>query len=106
MTKYSSLIHAFFVKNMSGAYYLYYVLVAQSCPTLCNPMDWGSPGSSVHGILQGRILEQVAISFSRSSQPRDQTPALPADSLLSEPPGKLLSLLATYLHETLYQAFF
>ena len=37
-------------------------------------MDWGPPGSSVHGILQARILEQVAISFSRgSSRPRDQT---------------------------------
>ena len=74
MPKYSSLIHAFFVKNMSGAYYLCYVLVAQSCPTLCDPMDWGSPGSSVHRILQGRILDWVAISFSRrSSQPRDRT---------------------------------
>ena len=74
MPKYSSLIHAFFVKNMSGAYYLCYVFVAQSCPTLCDPMDWGSPGSSVHRILQGRILDWVAISFSRrSSQPRDWT---------------------------------
>ena len=48
--------------------------VAQLCPTLCNPMDCSPPGSSVHGILQARILEWVAISFSRgSSQPRDQT---------------------------------
>ena len=48
------------------------VLVTQSCLTLCNPMDYSSPGSSVHGILQTRILEWVAISFSRgSSQPRD-----------------------------------
>ena len=39
------------------------VLVAQSCPALCDPMDWGSLGSSIHGILQARILEQVAISF-------------------------------------------
>ena len=37
----------------------------QSCPTLCNPMDCSPPGSSVHGILQARILEWVAISFSR-----------------------------------------
>ena len=36
----------------------------QSCPTLCDPMDHGPPGSSVHGILQARILEWVAISFS------------------------------------------
>ena len=47
---------------------------AQSCPTLCDPMDYSLPGSSVHGIIQARILEWVAISFSRrSSRPRDQT---------------------------------
>ena len=40
------------------------VLVAQSCPTLCDPTDYSPPGSSVHGILQARILEWVAISFS------------------------------------------
>ena len=45
----------------------------QSCPTLCNPMDCSPPGSSVHGILQARVLEWVAISFSRgSSRPRDR----------------------------------
>ena len=45
-----------------------------SCPTLCDPMDYSPPGSSVHGILQARVLEWVAISFSRgSSPPRDQT---------------------------------
>ena len=50
------------------------VLVTQSCPTLCDPMDCSSPGSFVCGILQARILEWVAISFSRgSSEPRDQT---------------------------------
>ena len=48
--------------------------VAQSCPTLCNPMDCSLPGSSVHGIFQARILEWVAISFSRgSSRPWDWT---------------------------------
>ena len=48
--------------------------VAQSCLALCDPMDCSLSGSSVHGILQARILEWVAISFSRgSSQPRDQT---------------------------------
>ena len=47
--------------------------VSQSCLTLCNPMD-SPPGSSVQEILQARILEWVAISFSRgSSQPRDWT---------------------------------
>ena len=50
-------------------------LVAQSCPTLCDSMDCSPPGSSVHGILQARILEWAAIPFSRrSSPPRDQTP--------------------------------
>ena len=48
--------------------------VAQSCPTLCDPMDCSLPGSSLHGILQARILEWVAISFSRgSSRSRDRT---------------------------------
>ena len=59
--------------------------------TLCNPVDCSLLGSSVHGIFQARILEWVAISYSRGSsrtgmQPR--SPALKADSLRSEPPGK------------------
>ena len=48
--------------------------IAQSCLTLCDPMDCSPPGSSIHGILQARVLEWVAIPFSRgSSQPRDRT---------------------------------
>ena len=43
------------------------VLVTQSCPTLCEPMDCSPPGSSVHEILQTRILEWVAVPFSRES---------------------------------------
>ena len=63
------------------------VLVAQLCPTLCYPVDCSPPGSSVHGILQARILEWVAIPFSRGySQPRS-----PAHSLPSEPAGKLFT---------------
>ena len=51
--------------------------VVQSCLTLCDPMDWGLPGSSVHGILQERTLERVVISFSRRySRPRDRTQVL------------------------------
>ena len=47
---------------------------AQSCLTLCDPTDCSLLGSSVHGIFQARILECVAISYSRgSSQPRDPT---------------------------------
>ena len=50
------------------------VKMAHLCPTLCDPMDCSPPGFSVHGILQARILEWVAIPFSRrSSQPRDWT---------------------------------
>ena len=48
--------------------------VAQSCPTLCDPVDCSLLGSSFQGILQARILEWVAISFSRGApQPRDRT---------------------------------
>ena len=47
-------------------------LVAKSCPTLCDPMDYSLPGSSVHGSLQARILEWVAVSSSRNvPQPSD-----------------------------------
>ena len=59
-----------------------------------------SPSSSVHGILQARILEWVAVSFSRgSSLPRDQTesPASQADSLRSEPPGRASQRAGTVL---------
>ena len=64
-------------------------LIAKSCPTLCDPMDCSPPGSSVHGILQASIVKWVAIPFSRGfSQPG--SPALQADSLPSEPPGKSL----------------
>ena len=55
---------------------MYYMkeLVTQSCLTLCDPVDCSLPGSSVLEILQTKILEWVAIPFSRgSSQPRDQT---------------------------------
>ena len=50
------------------------VLVTESCMTLCEPMDYNLPGSSVHGILQSRILNWVAMFFSSgSSWPRNQT---------------------------------
>ena len=62
--------------------------VAQLCLTLCHPMDCSLPVFSVHGIFQARILEWVAISFSRgSSWPgiESRSPALQADTLPSEP---------------------
>ena len=66
--------------------------VAQSCLTPCDPVDCSPPGSSVHGILQARILEWVAISFSRGYLPdpglEPRSPTLQADALSSEPPGR------------------
>ena len=59
--------------------------VAQSCSTLCDPMDCSPLGSSIHWILQARILEWVAISFSRGSS-RPRSPTLQADASTSEPP--------------------
>ena len=54
-------------KSWIPVYFWVCVLVSQSCPTLCNPMDCSPPGSSVHGILQVRILEWVTIPLSRGS---------------------------------------
>ena len=54
--------------------FIWLLLFIKSCQTRCNPMDCSPPNSSVHGIFQARILEWVAISFSReSSQPMDKT---------------------------------
>ena len=66
------------------------VLVAQLYPTLCDPMDCSPPGSSVHGILQARILEWVAISFQGVFPTQGWNPGLPiaGNSLSAEPPGK------------------
>ena len=61
------------------------VLVAKSCPTLCDLMDYSPQGPSVHGILQARILEWVAIHDPRI---KPMSPALQEDSLPSEAPGK------------------
>ena len=70
------------------------VIVAQSCLTLCNPMDCSPPSSSVHGILQARILES-GLPFPSSGHLPDLgiepgSYALQEDSLPSEPPGKPL----------------
>ena len=64
---------------------------AQSCPILCDPIDYSLPDSSVHGILQARILEWIAIPPPGDLPNPDiepVSPALQADSLLSEPLGK------------------
>ena len=82
--------------------------VAQSCPTLCDPMNYSLPGSSIHGIFQARVLEWVAISFSRrSSQPRDWTQ-------VSRIVGRCFTVwatrvaylqMATFIHMFLYTRF-
>ena len=70
----------------------------QSCPTLCDPMDYSPPVSCVHGILQARILQWVALPSSRgSSWPRDQTRVSSSSCIVggfftTEPPGKPLCL--------------
>ena len=74
----------------------------QSCPTLCDPVDCTLPGLSVHGILQARILEWVAISFSRgSSQPRNQNCiscifCITVGFFTTEPQGKPICCYALY----------
>ena len=71
---------------------MYVCEVAQSCPTLCDPMDCSLPGYLVRGIYQARVLDWVAISFSRgSSQPRDQT-------RVSRTAGRCFTVWATRRH--------
>ena len=83
------------------------LLVTHLCPTLCYPMDFSPPGSSVHGILQARLLEWVAIPFSSDlGNPGIEpgSPALKMDYLLFEPPRK--SILYKYLHIYMYLSLF
>ena len=71
------------------------LIVTQSCLIHCDPMDGSPPGSSVHGILQARILEWEASHFSEDlPDPEIEpcSPALQADSLQSEPPGKSIHI--------------
>ena len=76
---FSTSVPCFFFQSVSTTYLFYYVwkvkaLVAQSCLTLYEPMDCSPPGFPVHRVFQARILEWVAIPFSKgSSQPRDRT---------------------------------
>ena len=75
------------------------VLVSQLCLTLCGPMNCSSSGSFVYVIFQARILDWVAISFSRDlSNPgiKPMSPALAGGFFTSEPPGKLISPLGLW----------
>ena len=103
----SSYLLFFFPRLSLPVIYLYVCLFTQSYPTLSDPMDCSLPGSSVHGILQARRLEWVAISFSRGSswpgiKPASLvSPALQANSLPTEPWGKPViyaSLIVLILH--------
>ena len=83
------------------------VKVTQSCPALCDPMDCSLPGSSVHGILQARILEPVALPSSRGpSWPRNQTPISCSSYsagrfFTAEPPGNPFKLYTWGLNTTI-----
>ena len=80
-------MHILYHKNLCAV-----CLVAQSCPTNCDPVDCSPPGSPVYGILQARILECVAMpSLGHLPDPgiKLRSPALQADSLPAEPPGKV-----------------
>ena len=59
-------------------------MLSHQCLTLCDPMDCSSPGSSVHGILQARVLERVAIPSSRDLPNPDIKPVSPASPALQE----------------------
>ena len=80
--------------NMSVCYQCdcVYMCLLNHVQTLCDPMYWGLPGSSVHGIFQARILEQFAISYSRwSSWPKDRTRVSCISCIgkqILDPPGK------------------
>ena len=72
-------------------WFVYVWMHAQLCLTLCDPMDYSLPGSSIHGFFQARILEWVVISYSRGySWPRDQTcvSSLAGRFCFTVPPGK------------------
>ena len=61
--------------------------VAQSCPTLCNPMDCSLPGSTIHGIFQARVLEWVAIAATAAAAKSCQSCLTLCDPIDGNPPG-------------------
>ena len=86
----SHIIKKSFIYLLGSVYwFLFFVKVVQLCSSLCNPMNWGLPGSSVHGILQAILLEWVSVP-SPGDLPNPEikpwSPTLKADSLLSELP--------------------
>ena len=96
--------HHFFLQG-GGKAACYCCLVARSCPTLCDPVDYSPPGSSIHGILQARIPEWIAISFSRGySPPSDHTCVsfvfcMAGRFFTTEPPRKPTIATSSYSHQ-------
>ena len=70
------------------AFYLRGCSVAHSCPTLCDPVDYRQPDSSIHGIFQAGILERVAMPHSGFESVSPESPALAGRFFTTEPPGK------------------
>ena len=90
------------VNDLKSISILFLYMRAQSCPTLCNPMDCSLPGSSVQGIYQAKTLKWVAISYSRrSSKPRNPSisPAFPAlaDGFFTTAPSGKSKLMLNYI---------
>ena len=83
----------------------------QSCSTFCNPMGYSPPGSTLHGIFQGRTLEWVAMLFSRGpSQPRDRTHVSCGSCIVggfftTEPPGKPMPHWQLFIMHRIYITF-
>ena len=93
--------HATWCSQKKKIIYIYICIKTQLCLTLCEPIDGSPPGSSVHGILQARILDWVAMSSSRgSSQPRDRSrsPAVHAHSLHLSHQGSTHTHTHTHTH--------
>ena len=89
-------------KNNNCVTIVHMLIQSLHCVQLCNPMDYSPPDSSVHGIFQARILEQVAISSSRESSDLEIEPVSLADSpalvsrfFTTESPGKMFIIIGT-----------
>ena len=85
------------------------VKLAQSCPILCDCMDCSPPGSSVHGILQARILECIVNTFSRDllgPEIKLRTPALQADSVPSEAPFVVTMRIYSHLRSNTFKKLY
>ena len=86
-------------------FFCLFVLVAQSCLTLVDPVDCSPPSFSLHEIFWARILEWIAISFSRGLLDpgiEPGSPILQVDSLTSEPPGKNITFEMILINEHLH----